>query len=274
MPNRFETMFASLKESGRKAFIPYTILGYPSRQACLETIQTMIKAGANAIELGIAFSDPMADGPLIQKCAKETIESGFGLADAFSLIAEIREFAPEIPIALLVYFNTVIVQGIERFYQRVKTAGADAVLIADMNIESSYLVQDAARASGISHVLLASPMSGKERLARIAEQSQGFIYVVSRLGITGVEENYDSALQETVNELKRTCDVPICIGFGISSPSQAKKMIDLGADGVITGSKVLQLQQASNAEVQEFVESMVSAVALPITTSLATVSPL
>ncbi len=256
MPNRFETMFASLKD--RKAFIPYTILGYPSRESCLETVRTMIQAGANAIELGIAFSDPIADGPIIQKCAKETIESGFGLADAFSLISEIRQLAPDIPIALLVYFNTVLAMGIDEFYRAVKTAGADAVLIADMSIESSHLVKPAAKTNGIAHILLASPMSGPGRLACIAQQAEGFIYVVSRLGITGVEENFDSALQETVAELKRQTDIPICIGFGISSPQQARKMIELGTDGVITGSKILQLQVESKERVREFVKSMVS----------------
>lgn len=255
MPNRFETMFASLKG---KAFIPYTILGYPSREACLETVRTMIDAGANAIELGIAFCDPIADGPLIQNCAKEVVESGFGLADAFSLIADIRLVAPEIPIALLVYFNTVLCVGIDKFYQSVRNAGADAVLIADMSIESSHMVKAAAKANGIAHILLASPMSGPARLARIAEQAEGFIYVVSRLGITGVEENFDASLQETVSELKRQSSVPICIGFGVSSPQQARKMIELGADGVITGSRILQLQTDSNERVREFVQEMVS----------------
>lgn len=250
-------MFASLKSNGQKAFIPYTILGYPSRDACLETVRTMIEAGANAIELGIAFSDPIADGPIIQKCAKETIESGFGLADAFSLIAEIRKLAPEVPIALLVYFNTVLASGIDEFYREVKHAGADAVLIADMSIESAHLVKSAAKKNGIAHILLASPMSGSKRLERIAQQAEGFIYVVSRLGITGVEENFDAALQDTVAQLKRLCNAPICIGFGISSPQQACKMIDLGADGVITGSKILQLQVNSKDRIRQFVEEMV-----------------
>lgn len=245
--SRFTKTFERLKESNGKAFMPYVLLGYPDRLNCLSTVKTMIDAGASALELGIAFSDPMADGPIITQCARETIESGFGTEDALALVGEIRVMAPEMPITLLVYFNTVLAQGIEGFYRRAKEAGVDAVLIADMSLESSYLVAGIAREQGVLNITLASPMSGPERLARIAKCAEGFVYVVSRLGITGVDESFDSALEETIATLKSSTVVPLIVGFGISSPEQGRKMIALGADGVITGSRILQLQGAGAA---------------------------
>jgi tryptophan synthase alpha chain len=211
----------------------------------------MIKSGATALELGFAFSDPIADGPILQAAAFETISSGFSVNDAFALLKEVRALDNNIPIGILVYFNTVLAKGIENFFASTKEAGVDGVLIADLPAESANEVLPAAKKAGVDLIFLISPVTPGQRLTKIISQASGFLYLISRLGVTGTESRSrqkDLSLKNRIDEIRQQTKLPICAGFGISSPTDAQSMFDVGADGVITGSQVIKIVQTNNFE--------------------------
>ncbi len=241
MSNRYSNRFAQLEKQGRKAFIPFTMLGWPNRKSCLATVATMIDSGVSALELGMAFSDPVADGPVIQRAASETIASGFTVADAFDLLKEIRSIDQDIPIGLLVYYNMVLRYGITDFFTQAHNCGVDGILIADLPPEAASETYPAARAAAVESIFIVSPLTLPDRLDTIAKYAGGFLYAVSRLGTTGVEERYDRELEALISRVKATSTLPVCVGFGISTAKQAQQMFALGADGAITGSKIVDL---------------------------------
>lgn len=262
MSTRYDKRFAELKAAGTEAFIPFTLLGWPNEDRSFEIIRTLIDAGASALELGFAFSDPVADGPIIQAAAFETIEAGFRLSDAFALLKRVREYDSNIPIGLLLYFNTVLSQGIEQFFARAAAAGVDSILIADLPAECAGEIEDAAAKHGIAPVFIISPLTSQQRLQQIAKVARGYLYVVSRLGITGVHESFDAELGRLLKEAKKISRLPLCVGFGVSTPQQAKLMIEQGADGVITGSRIIQLMRESDnlSQLSAYVKEMMGAV--------------
>jgi tryptophan synthase alpha chain len=241
--NRYDHRFAELKATGRKAFIPFTLLGWPNREACLDILRTMVESGAAALELGLPFSDPIADGPLIQSAVTETLSRGFRVQEGWELIRAVRELDSEIPIGVMGYYNQILARGAERFFQEAADAGVDGVLVADLPPECVDEIAAVARKFGIALLLMVSPLTTPERIAQILPQAGGFIYVISRLGITGVEARYDEALAGLLTALRAQSNLPFCVGFGISEPEHARKMAELGADGVITGSRIIQLVQ-------------------------------
>ncbi|MBX9771272.1 MAG: tryptophan synthase subunit alpha [Candidatus Obscuribacterales bacterium] len=243
--DRYNERFVKLKADKKKAFMPFTMLGWPNRDTCLKTIKTMIQSGATALELGIAFSDPLADGPTIQQAAIETIASGFNVADAFDLIAEARSFDAHIPIGLMVYYNMVLKYGPEAFYAKAKESGVDGILIVDLPPEESSNITGLAKQNKLAQIFIVSPLTTSKRLELILKQASGFLYVVSRLGITGVHEDFDQKLQELLFTVKKSTNLPLLVGFGISTPEHAQRMLSLGADGVITGSRVIDLVRKS-----------------------------
>lgn len=260
LTNRYSESFANLQTNSKKAFIPFTMLGWPNRDTCLATIKTMIQSGASALELGLAFSDPIADGPTIQQAAAETIASGFSVNDALNLIAEVRTFEKTIPIGLLVYYNMVLKYGTEAFYAKAKEVGADGILIVDLPPEESEKVSNLARQNGLAQIFIVSPLTTPYRLQLILKQADGFLYVVSRLGITGTHEDFDQRLQDLIASVKKSTKLPLLVGFGISTPEQAKRMLALGADGVITGSKVIDLVKSGGQDIlSKHLVSMVQA---------------
>lgn len=267
MIERYGQKFAELKAGGGKAFIPFTLLGWRTADESFEIVKTLIDAGASALELGFAFSDPVADGPIIQAAAFETIEAGFRLDDAFELLQRIRTYDAKIPIGLLLYYNVVLSRGVERFYKQAADAGVDSILIADLPADCAPEVAGVAQAYGIAPVFIISPLTDDERLAQIAKVALGYLYVVSRLGITGTHETYDNDLQSLLSRARKVTQLPLCVGFGISTPEQAKRMISMGADGVITGSGVIQIvrQQGSGQTLLTYAQSMVNAVNLTAT---------
>lgn len=254
--DRYAQLAQRLQKEGSKAFVPFTVIGWPSAEKSLDLIESMIAAGADALELGIAFSEPVADGPVIQQAVNETLASGFSVDDALAIIAKVRIAHEELPIGLLVYYNVVLKRGVQRFYEDAKNAGVDSVLIADLPPESIEEVASIADQCEIAQILIASPLTSDERLQLIAKYARGYVYVVSRLGITGVEERYDEALQELLARLRKQTQLPLFVGFGVSSPAQAAKMAQLGADGVITGSRIIELARTAGDQVSEYVKSM------------------
>ncbi len=259
-PDRYSQLSIKLKAEGRQAFVPFTVLGWPNKEDSHTLINSLIESGADALELGVAFSEPVADGPEIQKAVNETLATGFTCDDAFDLIAAVRKQHQEIPIGLLVYYNVVLKRGVRNFYAAAHQAGVDSILIADLPVESADEVSAAAAEFHIAPIFIVSSLTSEERLAAIASQARGYIYVVSRLGITGVEERYDADLQNLLLRLRRQTKLPLFVGFGVSTPEQARKIVALGADGVITGSRVIQLARSQRSSVAEYIESMKQAV--------------
>lgn len=241
---RYEQLFTRLRNEKCHAMIPFILLGWPNPETCLNMVDAFIAGGASALELGIAFSDPMADGPLIQQAARHTLDNGFDVDQALALLRTIRQKHPETPISLLVYYNLVLARGIEQFLKDIADAGADAVLIADLPLECFDEVKPTADACGLKLTSIISTLTDENRLPKIAEQSGGFLYAVSRLGITGVEERYDQTLDALLKRVRACSDLPVCIGFGISRREHVENMVKLGADGVIVGSSVMAKIQA------------------------------
>lgn len=262
--SRYDARFAALHQAGRKAFIPFTVLGFPDPQRCLASIEAMLTAGVAALELGIAFSDPIADGPVIQQATHEVLASGFGVQDALALLAQVRQRDAAIPIGLLVYHNTVAARGAERFFADVRAAGADGVLVADLPPEMAAETTAAARQAGIAPIFMVSPLTTPARLHQIATLAEGFLYVVSRLGITGSQTHFDDQLRATLAQARAAVKLPLCVGFGVSTPAAAQHMAALGADGVITGSRIIELIRAAGDDfrpaVEQFCRTMQAAI--------------
>jgi tryptophan synthase alpha chain len=265
MTDRYSARFSQLRQQGKKAFIPFTLLGWPDRSRSLEIIKLMIDSGASALELGWAFSDPIADGPVIQRAAFETLAMGFKVSDALEMISQVRRIDSEIPVGLLVYYNMVLALGVEAFFSKAREVGVDGVLVADVPPESADEITPAASEYGIAPLFIVSPLTSEDRLDAILRHASGFLYAVSRLGITGTEERYDEQLKAMIDRVHERAALPLCVGFGISTPEQAKAMLAMGADGVITGSRIIELVESAGAASIEtilgpYLQSMVAAV--------------
>ncbi len=248
MSKRYQARFEKLQQANQKAFMPFTVLGWPNKDKSLSIIKTMLSSNASALELGFPFSDPVADGPVIAKAAFETLESGFKTADCFALIREVRKLDEAIPIGVLVYYNVVLATGVESFFKQAKAAGIDGVLIADLPIESAEEVLPYAKANDVDLIFIVSPVTTDERLQRIATSAGGFIYLVSRLGVTGTDKSASnlSNLGGLISRLKALTKLPVCAGFGVSSKQTSSALLELGVDGVIVGSRVIEIARQSD----------------------------
>ncbi|RTL37539.1 MAG: tryptophan synthase subunit alpha [Candidatus Melainabacteria bacterium] len=274
MSKRYERRFEKLKTENVKAFMPFTVLGWPNKEKSLAIIKTMIESGASALELGFPFSDPVADGPVIAKAAFDTLESGFKTADAFFLISEVRKIDGEIPIGILVYYNNILAFGVEAFFQQAKVAGIDGVLIADLPVESADEVLPIAKANDVDLIFIVSPVTTEERLAKIATNAGGFIYLVSRLGVTGTDKSANnlSNLKSLIGRLKSQSPLPICAGFGVSNKQTATALLEVGVDGVIVGSRVIEVVNQSGDQFSVKLAELFKDLADACTEKLATVS--
>ncbi len=262
MQSRFDT---EVTRDGGRSFIPFSVIGYPSAEASLNIIKAMIDGGASALELGLAFSDPMADGPIIEEAARQVVASGFTTDDAFALLRELRKTDEKTPIVLMTYFNLVLARGVEAFFKTMQEVGVDGITIVDLPVEEAEDVLPIAAKYGIAPVMLISPLTDDARLSKILNYAKGYLYLVSRAGITGLEQNYDQKISEIVERIRSQSELPLCIGFGISTPEQGENMINCGADGVIVGSKIIDIIEKSTREsveqnVRQFVQAMVEGV--------------
>jgi len=246
--------------------MPFTVLGWPDEETSFNIIKTMIDSDASALELGIAFSDPVADGPIIQAAAHKVIESGFTVNQALDLVARVRKYNDDIPIGLLVYYNHIMAMGVEKFYARAEECGVDGVLVADLPSESADEIVSIATGNNISTIFIVSPLTREERLDKIVKHARGFIYLVSRLGVTGTDErdaSRDSRLAALIASIKKATELPILAGFGVSTPAHAERMMASGADGVITGSRIVDLiakaePSKMQAELSAYLKQMVA----------------
>ena len=222
------------------ALIGFTVAGDPDLTTSMRIARTLIHAGTDILELGVPFSDPVADGPTIQRAGDRALAAGTTPDTVFAIVREVRGHS-EVPIVLLTYFNTVFRRGIERFYRDARAAGVDGILIADMPVEESGEVLEAAERNAIDQILLVAQTTSDERLRTIAANAGGFLYLVSVLGVTGARSGVPQAAFDLVRRVKAVTDLPVALGFGISTPDQVASCAAHGADGVIVGSAIVDI---------------------------------
>ena len=238
---RYETLFKQLKERKEGAFVPFVTLGDPSPEQSLKIIDTLIEAGADALELGIPFSDPLADGPTIQNATLRAFAAGVTPGQCFEMLSAIRQKHPTIPIGLLMYANLVFSRGIDEFYAQCEKAGVDSVLVADVPVEESAPFRQAALRHNVAPIFICPPNADDDLLRQIASHGRGYTYLLSRAGVTGAENRAALPLHHLVEKLTEYNAAPPLQGFGISAPDQVTAAIDAGAAGAISGSAIVKI---------------------------------
>ncbi|MFW5409191.1 tryptophan synthase subunit alpha [Pectobacterium brasiliense] len=238
---RYQQLFNRLSEKKEGAFVPFVTLGDPSPEQSLKIIDTLIAAGADALELGVPFSDPLADGPTIQDANLRAFAAGVTPDQCFEMLAIIRQKYPEIPIGLLMYANLVFSNGIDEFYQRCAQVGVDSVLVADVPVVESAPFRAAALRHGIAPIFICPPNADDELLREIASYGRGYTYLVSRAGVTGAEKRAQLPLNHLVAKLNAYHAAPPLQGFGISDPAQVRETLASGAAGAISGSAIVRI---------------------------------
>jgi tryptophan synthase alpha chain len=233
----YKDLFEQLKGP---ALIPFFVIGDPDFDTSLDIVKRAIDAGADILELGIPFSDPIADGPTIQKADVRALNSGMTVAKALDFIRLIKQYR-DIPIGLLLYYNLIYHYGTEKFFACFYRAGVNSILVADLSIDDADEIVPAAKRAGLDTVFMVTPNTDERRIKQIASQTSGFIYAVSLLGVTGVREGLSDTIEDFIKKLKKLTEIPVCVGFGISKPEHAAAVAAAGADGIIIGSKVVQI---------------------------------
>lgn len=238
---RYTQLFERLNSHNQGAFVPFVTLGDPDAELSVKIIDALIAGGADALEIGIPFSDPLADGPTIQNANLRAFKSEITPTLCFELLTRIREKHPTIPIGLLVYANLVFTNGIESFYIRCAQAGVDSVLVADVPMSESKPFREAALAHNIAPIFICPPNGDDALLQQIGQYSRGYTYLLSRAGVTGTEKRAEMPLTHLIDKLKQYQAAPALQGFGISEPEQVKEAIKNGAAGAISGSAVVKI---------------------------------
>ncbi|MFH0883590.1 MAG: tryptophan synthase subunit alpha [bacterium] len=249
-------MFRRLGDLGEIAFVPFTVLGDPNPEASLEAIRAMISGGADALELGIPFSDPVADGPTIQAADIRALSSGSTVHSAWNLISRIRTENPDLPIGLLLYANLVVHGGLEAFYHNALKAGVDSVLVADLPTLEAIPFCTAARRASIDPVLIAPPNADVQRLEIISREGRGYTYVITRRGVTGADEQVHLDHTALLDTLQRFQAPPPLFGFGISKPEHVLAAKYAGAAGVISGSAVVSRIERNLGDIDSMVKDI------------------
>lgn len=259
--NRIDETFHTLKNK-RAALMPYLPLGYPTLHVSSELMRAAQDAGADILELGVPFSDPLADGPVIQHATQVALENGMDLKKCLAMVQAARSQGVTIPLVLMGYYNPLLQYDLKKFARDASEAGADGVIVPDLPLEEADTLHDALRAYDLHLIFLAAPTSSDERLKKIGKQTRGFVYLVSLTGVTGARAGLPEGLEEFVQRARKATDTPLCVGFGISSAENAKRVAEI-ADGVIVGSALVQkIGDASNAveNAQQFIRELADAV--------------
>ena len=245
MPNRIDSRFQKLRESRKTGFIAYITAGDPAPDATPELAAALEEAGVDVLELGIPFSDPLADGATIQAAAGRAIAAGTNVSVVLDIVRKIR-VASEIPIVLFTYLNPVYVYGCERFVKEASAAGADGLLILDLPPDEALGNAELAGAEGLLSIRLIAPTSPPGRMELIAKSAEGFIYYVSREGVTGEQASLPQSISSQVAEIRKHTTLPVAVGFGISTPEQAAE-VARHADAVVVGSAIVRkIAEAGN----------------------------
>ena len=238
---RIKEKFTSLESQNQKALIAYIMAGFPNEKATISTIRGLVKGGADIIELGFPFSDPLADGPVIQNASTISLQKGTKIAKFFSLVKKIRK-ETEIPLVLMTYTNILYHKGYAKFISEATKAGIDGFILPDMSIEESKEYLQAAK-NKADTIFLISPNTSKTRISKISKATSGFLYLVAVYGTTGVKTGIKKYTIDAIKQVKKQTKgkIPIGVGFGVSTPDDVKKYINAGADAVIVGSAYLKL---------------------------------
>jgi tryptophan synthase alpha chain len=243
--SRISDTFAFLRRKGFAAYIPYICAGDPSIDFSRKLIYNLVEAGADILEIGIPFSDPIADGPLIQGAMMRSLSNGFQIRHLFELISEVRAYENDKPIIIMSYLNPIIQFGTEHFCELASEAGADGLLFVDLPLEESKEIDEVARSNGLDIIRIIAPTSDDERINRLLRNSSGFVYVVSVAGVTGPREKLPETVFPFLKMVKDRSHVPVVLGFGISGPHQAALAVMAGADGVVEGSNLIRLYNSA-----------------------------
>jgi len=256
--SRIGERFAALRVRGEGALIPFLVAGDPTPALSLEAARAVAEAGADVLELGIPFSDPLADGKVNEQAYRRALEHGVFIPEVLALARGVRE-RTQVPLVLMTYYNPVLQYGLERFADEAAAAGVDGVLVTDLPPEEAAPWQAAARAAGLDTIFLAAPTSTASRLEAVAGAGSGFVYCVSRTGVTGARADLPDGLEGMLAEVRRHTSLPRAVGFGISSPEQVRAVCRL-AEGAVVGSALVRLLAESGdrgpAQVAEFVRSL------------------
>ena len=246
--SRIEEKFKELEKRNEKALISYIMLGFPNEKATMSTVRGLVKGGVDIIELGFPFSDPLADGPVIQNASTVSLEKGTNVSKFFNIVKKIRK-ETEIPLVLMTYTNILHRMGYEKFIRNAKKAGVDGFILPDMSIGESEDYLEAAK-NNADTIFLISPNTKKTRIEKIAKASTGFLYLVAVFGTTGVKTGIKNYTLKAIKNVKKQTKgkIPIGIGFGVSTPEDVKKYIKAGADAVIVGSAYLKLIEKTKQE--------------------------
>ncbi len=238
--SRLKQTFNRLKKKNETALIPYIMAGDPDLATTKTLILEMEKAGCDIIELGAPFSDPLADGPTIQKAAIRSLRNHTSIADVLGLVADVRKTS-QIPLIIMTYYNLIFKYGEERFVKDAAAAGLDGLILPDLPPEEAGTLAGFARKAGIDTIMLTAPTSTDDRIRLVSKGSHGFIYYISLTGVTGAHLAVQNSVKDALSRIKAITDKPVCVGFGISSPDQAAQVALWGADGVIVGSALVKV---------------------------------
>ena len=243
--------FDALKKESRRALVCYVTAGHPDVGRSLETLRALEEGGADIIELGVPFSDPIADGPVIQASSQKALENGMTYDGVLALIERAR---PGVPIVLFSYLNPILAAGPDAL-TRAADAGASGILVTDIPVGADSAREEWLGNSPLAFIRLVAPTTPRERMAEIARHGSGFVYLISRLGVTGVQETTAATLPDTIQRLRSATKLPICVGFGISTPAQAQSVGKL-ADGVVVGSALVKAAEQGPEDVLKLTRSL------------------
>ncbi|MCG7261313.1 tryptophan synthase subunit alpha [Corynebacterium guaraldiae] len=259
--SRYEKLFSNLAARNEGAFVPFIMLSDPDPDTALDIVRAAVAGGADALELGVPFSDPVADGPTIQASHIRALEGGATVDSAIAQIRQIRAEFPDLPIGMLIYGNVPFTRGLETFYSEFQEAGADSILLPDVPVREGAPFVAAADKAGIDPIFIAPAQASEQTLQGVAQYSRGYIYAISRDGVTGTEKESETrGLVDVVNNVKRFGGAPILLGFGISTPQHVADAISAGAAGAITGSALTKIVDAHLDENNKPTDGLASAV--------------
>ena len=258
MNSRITRKFKDIRRKNGKAFIPYIMAGHPDIQRTRELITILEDCGADIIELGVPFSDPLADGPTIQRAAQRALDEGVTLKKVIELVAELR-LTSQIPIILMTYYNPVYKYGEERFAHDAAAAGVDGIIVPDLPPDEADNLITYSRKSGLDTIFLLAPTSTDSRIQKVSRASSGFIYYVPITGITGSKLSLDASIESHMARIRKVTDKPVAVGFGISTPEEASA-ISRFADGVIVGSAIVKRVEDPEEELRSYLLSLRNAI--------------
>jgi len=250
-----QAMFQQSAAEGRAAFLPYFPIGYPDYEASLDAITTMAEVGVDGFEIGVPFSDPIADGATIQAATQIALQNGTTVIHCLQAVRTLRERGIQQPMMMMGYANPLIAYGTERFVQDAKAAGADGLIVPDLPPEEAHYFADACAKAGMALVFFLAPTSNTERIKQAAQTATGFIYVVALVGITGARADLASDLKDFINRIRKETDTPLVLGFGISTPEHAQRMNGL-VNGFIVGSALVRAGEHGTQAVQDLARSL------------------